>query len=173
MAKNIVLIGMMGAGKTTIGKLLSDMLSDYEFIDMDSVIEKEEGCSISTLFKEKGEPYFRNLETFYAAKYADSENKIISTGGGFAQKDENLKHLMKNGILFYLYASAEILAKRVKDDNSRPLLYNTDIKKQINDLLEKRDFNYRKSNIILSTEDKTPQKTALEIIDEYKKYAEC
>ncbi|WP_206076345.1 shikimate kinase [Marinitoga lauensis] len=114
----IYLIGMMGSGKTTIGKLLSEVLNK-EYIDFDTEIEKLEGKTINRIFSEYGEEYFRNIES---KVLFNTENKdaIISTGGGVILKEKNRKLLKKHNT-FFLYASVDELIKRVETEN-RPLL---------------------------------------------------
>lgn len=168
--KNIVLTGMMGAGKTTAGKMLSDILPDFVFIDMDSKIEKELGVSISEIFKEHGEAYFRDLETKFLEKYSTINNLIISTGGGIVERSENIDLIKKNGIMFYLSAPAEELFERIKHTTNRPLLANPNPCDKIKELLSRRAKNYKKADFEIITTNKTIQEIAQEIVKKYKNY---
>ena len=116
MKKNLVLVGLMGAGKTTVGHLLAEKMQ-YEFLDTDAIIEQEQGVLISAIFAQKGEAFFRQIESDVIKKVSDFSGKIISTGGGACEKDENIKALKKNSILVYLQASPDILFERIKNRN--------------------------------------------------------
>lgn len=118
--KNIVLVGMPGSGKTTIGKLLSEKLS-MEYIDTDDLIEKNESMTISNIFKTYGEPHFRMLETKVAETVGSCENKVIATGGGMILKKENMTFLKGNGVIFFLDRPMDHIFDDI-DENIRPLL---------------------------------------------------
>lgn len=123
--KNIVLVGMMGAGKTTIGELLATKLN-RELKDIDRVIEQEQKKSIIEIFTDDGEEAFRKLESETIEKFSNMSDLIISTGGGALEKANNLSNLQKNGIIIYLKADIEELFKRVKNETQRPLLKEQD-----------------------------------------------
>jgi len=118
--KNIVLIGLSGCGKTTIGRILSEELS-MEFADTDEMIEKKEGKKIKDIFEEHSEAYFRDLETEAAKEISECENYVISTGGGIILKDENMKHLKQNSVTVYIKRSVESI-KQTIDASNRPLM---------------------------------------------------
>lgn len=118
--ENIVLIGMSGAGKTTIGKLLSEKL-DMDFLDTDEIIENDENRKIKDIFANEGEVFFRNLETECAKKVAKLKKVIISTGGGMILKEENMDALKESGVVIYLKRSVESIKKSM-DTSNRPLL---------------------------------------------------
>lgn len=119
--KNIILIGMMGCGKTTIGKMISSRLNK-KFIDLDEYIENKQGCTIPEIFK-NGEDYFRKLECKAVDTISNEENVIISTGGGVIKNEENIINLKKNGIIFFIDRPLENIVMDV-DIMSRPLLKN-------------------------------------------------
>ena len=124
MKKNIVLTGLMGSGKTTIGKVLSDALN-LPFIDVDEEIEKQYG-PISKIF-EMGEEHFRNIETKVILNISTIENIVISTGGGVVLREENITALSRNGLIFYLERPIEEILLTL-DTSNRPLLKNgTDV----------------------------------------------
>ena len=135
MEKNLTLTGMMGVGKTTIGKRLAKKLN-YAFVDIDKIIEKQEGESISSIFKNKGENYFRKLETQQTIKELKKDNSVISLGGGAFMNKELRKVLKQRASTFWLHWNSDTLIKRIKNNDKRPIikgLDNVEIKKLIND----------------------------------------
>jgi len=164
--ENIVLIGLMGAGKSTVGKFLADKLG-YDFIDTDALIEKEQSMSIPMIFEKFGEEYFRKLENELVVSLIKRENTIISTGGGLVQNLDNITNLSKNGVIVYLKADANILYERIRNDINRPLLQNTNPLNKLKELLIKREKNYKLANLIINTENKTIENIANEILKEY------
>ena len=131
--ENIVLIGMSGCGKTTIGKLLAQKLN-REFIDTDEKIVKKDGRDIPTIFKESGEEYFRKLEREVLREVGILSNKIIATGGGVVENEQNYFPLKQNGKIFYLVRALEFL-----DRKGRPLATDLDAVKNI---FERRKDKY-------------------------------
>ena len=104
--KNVILIGMMGCGKTTCGRLLSKTLG-MPLVDTDELIQQREGCTISEIFRRKGEAYFRALETAVAQELGAGSGRIIATGGGMPLRAENRAALRQNGVVFFLNRSPE------------------------------------------------------------------
>lgn len=126
MMKNIVLIGFMGSGKTTIGKALEEK-TNMTFVDTDELIETYEGCKISDIFESKGEAYFRRLENETLKKLvAAADFKIISTGGGIVTNHANIQLLKQLGQVFYLRIRPETVIARLEGDKTRPLLMGED-----------------------------------------------
>lgn len=164
MSKNIVLVGLSGSGKTTIGTLLTELLPDYKFIDTDKIIVKLERRSINDIFAIDGEGYFRDLETKVAKGVSTSENQIISTGGGIILRQENMDALRSNGVIFYLKTSPETLIKRLEGDSSRPLLKTDDVKTKLEKMLEIRGKLYEKADITVETDKLSAEETAKEIV---------
>lgn len=160
---NISLIGMMGSGKTTVGKMLAEELG-FEFIDTDLLIIKKEGVSINEIFLSKGEDFFRQLETSVLKEVLLRDNIVISTGGGIVKSDENIALLKEKTICFYLMADADSLYERVKNNNERPLLKN-DIKENIISILSQRVLQYEKADFIIDTINKSPEKAVKEILE--------
>ncbi len=140
---NIYLIGFRGSGKTTLGKILAKELKK-DFVDIDKLIEKRESKSIAEIFKEKGEEYFRKVETTILKEVASNDNQIVSTGGGIVISEENRKIIQENGISIYLTADTETTYKRIKFDNNRPQLTDKDPIEEIKFLIEKRKPLYEK-----------------------------
>jgi len=166
MSKNIVLTGLMGSGKTTVGRLLSNKLNK-KFIDTDEWIENEEKLSINEIFSSFGESYFRNLETKAIKKICVAENQIISTGGGTVEKPENIEILKNNSIIFYLYAPASELYKRIKDEKNRPLLNNSNPEETLYNLLNKRKDFYALCDVKIVTTGKNVDQIVCEIIEKF------
>ena len=165
MGKNIIMVGFMGSGKTTVGRIVAKKLG-YEFFDTDKYIEQKEGMTITEIFAEKGEPYFRSLELDVAKEISQSENKVIGTGGGMVKNDEIMSLLKANGVVIYLKASAGKIAHNLRNDNSRPLLAGGDKFEKIKALLSEREHLYKNAaDILINTDRKVPKKVALLIID--------
>jgi shikimate kinase len=164
--KNIVLIGLMGSGKTTVGEALAQKLG-YEFLDTDKVIEQELNMTINEIFKTKGENYFRSLEVDIVKTFENLSNMVISTGGGIVKNHKNLKRLKKNGVVFYLKATAETLFNRVKEQKNRPLLNNEAPLYALQKLLKEREGEYKKANITIETDKKSVDEIVLEIFKNY------
>ncbi len=167
--KNIVLVGMMGAGKTTVGELLATKLN-RELKDIDCVIEQEQKKSIIEIFTDDGEEAFRKLESETIEKFSNMSDLIISTGGGALEKANNLSNLQKNGIIIYLKADIEELFKRVKNETQRPLLKEQDPLEVIKKLIKKRKKFYLMADITIITDNKSPEKITEEIIKAIKNY---
>lgn len=152
---NIILIGFMGCGKTTVGLKLSYRLR-RTVVDTDKEIEKEEKRAISDIFATDGEGYFRDRETACLRKMLGSmNNQIISVGGGLPLREENRALLRKLGQVFYLRARPETIYERVKHDTTRPLLQGPDSQEKIRTLLTKRDGAYTEAaDVIIDVDDK-------------------
>ena len=162
----IYLIGFMGAGKTTIGKICAQRLNRF-WADTDAVIEEEVGQSVEEIFAQKGEEYFRNLETQIVAKLSEQASAIISCGGGLVLREENLKLMRSKGCVVYLRATADTLIKRLQNDECRPLLNRKGetLEERISELLEKRVSYYESvADIIIDTDSKLPIEIAEELI---------
>ncbi len=173
--KNIILTGFMGTGKTKVGELLAEKLN-YSFVDLDSLVEKREGKKISQIFSEKGEDYFRQKEREALKEalegqkgkqnQAQSQRKgqVISTGGGVLLREENRRLMEEKGTLICLKASPEEIYLRIRGSQERPLLEVEDPLEKIRELLKERKELYEKIPISLSTDGKSPEQVAGEII---------
>lgn len=161
--KNIILIGFMGAGKTTIGQEFAKKF-EMEFLDTDEQIEKEQNCTIRELFSEKGEAYFRCLETELLGRLADCENTVVSVGGGLPIQEENHVLLRELGTSVYLKAARKTLVDRLQGDTSRPLLQGGELEHKITDLMQKRETIYeRVADKIIVTDQKSPEQIISEL----------
>ena len=167
--KNIVLIGLMGAGKTTSCKIISEVLG-YPLIDTDELIEKNTKTTINEIFETKGEQYFRELETNTIKELSKKNGVIISTGGGVVENLINLELLGKNGIIFYLESTPEILYQRLKTDATRPLLKTENPLNTLKMLLAKRIRKYKLADYGINTDHSDFKKIADEIIEKYNEH---
>ncbi len=168
--KNIVLVGMMGAGKSYIGEKLAKLVSHFSYVDIDAEIEKETGLTISEIFEKHSEEYFRDIETQLIKRFAAKQNQIISTGGGAVENPENIKALKENGFMFYLKAPAKELFERIQNQTHRPLLNVTSPLKTIQTILKKREKDYLKANFVIDTSRKQAYTILDDILKEYDKY---
>ncbi|MDE5872604.1 MAG: shikimate dehydrogenase, partial [Lachnospiraceae bacterium] len=161
---NIVLVGYMGSGKTTIGKCISCELG-YEFIDTDEYIVKKEGMSINDIFSKKGEEYFRRLETDTVREFGTVlHNAVIATGGGLPMRDENRKLLKDLGTVYYLKTEADTIFKRISGNEDRPLLLCENPYERICSMLNEREPNYLLSaDVLIYTDNKSVEDVAREI----------
>lgn len=162
--KKIILIGMMGSGKSTIAKRIAPILN-YEALELDEIFEKEQNISISNFFKKFGEAKFRQIETQILKQALQKENTVISSGGGVILKKENRDLLFQNDILtIYLEAGYKTIYDRIKNDTTRPLLKVNDPKKEIENILSDRKKYYNLAKIKITTDNKTENEITEEIL---------
>ena len=151
---NIFLIGFMGSGKSTITDYLSTMFA-MKSVEMDAVISRREGMSISDIFAEFGEEYFRNLETNLLIELQAKSNVVVSCGGGVPMRENNVAEMKKNGRVVLLTARPETIYERVKDSHDRPLLEHNKNVPYISELMAKRKEKYEAAaDIIVETDNK-------------------
>ena len=148
---NITLCGMMGSGKSAIGKILANKL-DYNFIDVDKMIEIDAKKTIKKIFEEDGEEYFRNLEEKITINTLRRKKTIISLGGGAIINEKIRNSIKKNSYNIYLSVNLDILIKRLKNSKTRPLIYKKNLKKELNNLINIREKFYRKADLIVKNE---------------------
>lgn len=162
---NIVLTGFMGVGKTAVGKQLAQLLQ-MEFIDTDQLIEKS-FMKIPDIFRLYGEERFRREEMLAVKKAAACTNCVIATGGGVVLNPENIKALRSNGWIVLLTAQPEVIADRLRDGETRPILEQASDKiRLIRELLEAREEYYRDCDIVIDTTDLTVSQVVEEIISQ-------
>lgn len=165
---NIVLVGFMAVGKTTIGKSLKGILG-YSLLDVDNLIEKEEKITISEIFNRKGESYFRNREVEVAKRLLSGSNYIISTGGGLFLNEEIRKLALNNNFVVFLDLDINEVYNRVNRNNLRPLAKGKTID-ELKSLYEKRLPYYLEANVRIHTDRKSPKQIAEEIKENYYKW---
>ncbi len=164
---NIILTGFMGTGKTEVGKKLAELLN-YEFIDTDILIEKDQKISITEIFAKFGENYFRDTESKIVEAVSKLDKKIISTGGGVVLRKENMAQLRKNGKIVNLRAKPSAIYERLKDKKDRPLLQKPDVLSEINKLLDFRKKYYDDCDLKFDTDENAPSEIAEKIVKELK-----
>jgi shikimate kinase len=166
---NIFLVGPMGAGKTTIGRLLAEDLRK-EFYDSDQVIEERAGANISWIFDVEGEDGFRARERNVIKELCALDNVVVATGGGAILAEQNRKHLRKGGIVVYLMATITQQVERTRRDQKRPLLRNAaDPRAKLSELMEIRDPLYREiADHVVMTSRRSPRAVSTEIIEMIK-----
>ena len=161
---NIVLIGMRGSGKTSVGKLLATRLGN-KFIEMDEMITEKAGMSIAEIVARHGWPEFRDIEAEITRTAAGMDNTVNATGGGVVTREENIRELKQTGKLVWLRASLETLLKRTQDDSSRPSLTVKPPEEEMADILRERRLAYeRAADFIVDTDDATPEAVAETIV---------
>ena len=141
--ENLVFLGMMGSGKSSMGLLTAKKLK-LEFIDVDKEIEKELGLTISKIFEMKGENYFRKFEEKITLKKLKYNSTVISLGGGAFENENIRKEILKNHISFWLNWDNKILLNRIKNSKKRPLAFNS-TENELTDLIKKRSSIYSKA----------------------------
>ena len=166
--RNIILTGFMGTGKTRVGRILAARLN-YSFVDIDFLVEKKEKQKISKIFEEKGEAYFRRLETVAIVEALQGEKKVVATGGGSLLLEENRFLLQEGGVVICLSALPIEIFNRVSRMKNRPLLKSKDVLAEIKKLLLARQKYYDTVPYQISTTGKTPQEVVAEIEQLLKK----
>ena len=148
---NISLCGMMGSGKSAIGKILANKL-DYNFIDVDKMIEIDAKKTIKKIFEEDGEEYFRDLEERITINILRQKETVVSLGGGAIINKKIRNSIKKNSYNIYLNVDLDILIKRLKNSNTRPLIYKKNLKKELINLINIREKFYREADLIVKNE---------------------
>jgi len=162
--KNIYLIGLMGSGKTTLGKVLSKKL-DKHFYDSDQVIEEKLGVNVPMIFEYEGEAGFREREKDILKELVSKQNIVLATGGGIILSESNRDLLAKNGIVIYLKSNQKDLVLRMKNDKTRPLLKNGNVELIIKKLCQEREPLYEEiADFKIATKNKRIYEVVNEII---------
>lgn len=169
---NIVLIGFMGTGKSTVSDCLHSMFG-MKVVEMDQVIAEREQMSIPDIFAAYGEEYFRGLETRLLVEMQSRKNTVVSCGGGAALRERNVAEMKKNGKVVLLTASPETVYERVKDDGGRPLLEGRKDVKGISELMEQRRAKYEAAaDIVINTDNKTVIQVCEELVNRLREIEE-
>lgn len=167
--KHLFLIGFMGAGKTSVSQALGKHLG-WDIVEMDQHITAQEGMSVSEIFAQKGEAYFRACETALLESFAQSEPCIVSCGGGVPMREENVAAMKRSGTVVLLTARPQVILDRVKDDHSRPLLEGHKDIPYITSLMEQRRPKYEAAaDLVVDTSDISVEEVCREILRQVQK----
>lgn len=161
MQRNIVLVGFMGTGKTTVGRILANRLG-WTFTDTDAFIQEQAGMTISRMFEEHGEPFFRQRETEALRELLQRQNQVVSTGGGAVLLEENRRLMLENGLVVAMNAEESAIVERVRGDKGRPLLQG-DVVERVRTLMEARRHAYDFAPVQLHTDRLSPEEAARRI----------
>ena len=165
--ENLVFLGMMGSGKSSIGSLVSEKLN-INFIDVDNHIEKRIGLKISKIFEKKGEKYFRRIEEIETLKSLKNKKTVISLGGGAFLNNKIKKEILDNHISFWLSWDVKTLVNRIKDSKKRPIAHKSS-RNEIEELIKKRSIIYSKAMYKIDCENLTKNEIVKKIIKIYEK----
>ena len=168
MKKSLVLTGMMGVGKSTIGRLLAKKLR-FKFIDVDRLIERQEKRSIKKIFDIDGEEYFRKIEEKVTLKILKNKSSIIALGGGAFINNEIRKEIIKNCCSIWLNLSLELLIKRYKRNNKRPLLEGNNLESEVKKILQSRKKIYALANFKINCDNMNKKDVVQKILNLYAK----
>ncbi len=162
---NLYLVGMMGSGKSSAGRIMARLLG-YRWLDADQVLETAAGRTIPTLFAQEGEEGFRTMETAVLRQVGQWHSCVVSTGGGVVVRPGNWR-IMRQGVIIWLTASAELLLKRLRQDPTpRPLLQCADPAQRLRELLAARESFYAQADVrITQTETMTSEAVAAAVLD--------
>ncbi len=171
MFKNIILIGFMGVGKTSVGTRLAQDLG-FSFVDTDVLIEADQKITITEIFSNFGEQYFRDVESRVIRQVLENEGQVVSTGGGAVIRDENRRSFKENGVTICLTARPEVIYDRIRHETHRPLLQVADPPGKIRELLTARAPFYHQADFIIDTSDQSVGAVISEIKEKVR-YACC
>ncbi|MFH0908622.1 MAG: shikimate kinase [bacterium] len=166
--RNIILVGFMGTGKSSTGRIVAERLG-RRFVDMDALIEEQAGKSIPKIFAENGEPHFRSLERNLVRDLSGRTGLVIAPGGGIVLNPENIADFSRTGLVICLHATPQMILARVGADANRPLLQGGDQLQTITDLLAKRQPLYDAIPHRIDTDGFTPADVAGKVIELFRK----
>ena len=169
---NVVLIGFMASGKTSVGRRIAKRLG-FRFLDMDHFIEQEQGRTISEIFATEGEPHFRALETGLLRRLTQHDNTVISCGGGVVTTPGNLELLKQIGVAVFLNAAPEDIIRRLENDTRRPKVQGGGLRERVTTLLAQRMPLYQQADVTIQTLGKTPNQVAGEVIGKIASHAKA
>jgi len=164
---NLALIGFMGTGKTSVGRLVADQLH-FDYLDTDDVIQGRTGRIIADIFSTDGEAAFRKMERDLVGELAARTKTVIATGGGLPADPENLASLKTHALVVCLWASPEKIWERVKNQTHRPLLQDVDPQQTIRELLAAREPFYRQADVLLNTELRSVREVAQQTVHQFR-----
>ena len=165
--ENIVFLGMMGSGKSSLGSLISKKLN-LDFYDTDNVIEKKTGMKISKIFKEKGEIFFRRVEEKISLEILKKDNIVIALGGGAFLNKKIMEEILKNNLSFWLKWNDKVLIQRIKNSQKRPLAFNLS-DNELTNLIKKRSRIYSKAKFKINCNNLTKNQIVNKIMNIYEK----
>lgn len=163
MARHVVLVGLPGSGKSTVGRLVAAALG-APFVDLDDVVELSSGKSIAQLFTQRGEPEFRLLERQAMERALEGAASVIAAGGGWLAQPGNLEGVRGRAVIVYLQATPEVAARRVSPTDTRPLLRSGDVTVRLRELLAERQGYYQRSDASVSADRDPPDAVAAEVV---------
>ena len=164
--QNLALIGFMGSGKSSVGRLAAHLLH-YTFLDTDKVIEARAGKTITEIFEQDGEPAFREWERRVVEELTHRTKTVIATGGGLPANDGNLASLKTHALVVCLWASPETIYERVRAHAHRPLLNDPDPQAKIRELLSVREPFYRQADVLVNTERRSLHDVAVQVLHQF------
>jgi shikimate kinase len=164
---NLALIGFMGTGKTSVGRLAAEQLN-FEFLDTDELIQERTGRTIADIFANEGEPAFRALEQQLVRELATRTNTLIATGGGLPTNPDNLASLKRHALIVCLWASPDKIWERVSHQGNRPLLNDPDPRAKIKELLAVRKPFYKQADVLVNTDRRTMREVAHQVAHQYR-----
>ena len=164
---NLALIGFMGTGKTTVGRLVADLLH-FEFVDTDELIQQHTGRAITDIFAQDGEPAFRALEKQVGQELAGHKRLVNSTGGGYPAEPGNLAGLKAHSLVVCLWAAPEKIWERVRHQSHRPLLQHPDPLARIRELLALREPFYKNADVLVNTDLRSVREVAQQIVLQFR-----
>jgi shikimate kinase len=165
--QNVALIGFMGTGKSTIGRLIAEELN-FKFIDTDRLIELKTGKTISEIFSANGEKVFREFERAVVDELTELKQTVIACGGGLAANEQNLASLKSHAFVICLWASPEKIWERVRHQTRRPLLQDKEPLEKIRTLLAAREPYYRQADALVNTEMRSTKEVAQQVIHQFQ-----
>lgn len=164
---NLALIGFMGTGKTSVGRLVAEQLH-FDYLDTDEMIQSATGRTIAEIFKADGEKNFRALEEKAIAEISARTKTVIATGGGSPTNPKNLASLKTHALVVCLWASPEKIWERVKNQTHRPLLHDENPQAKIRELLAAREPFYKQADVLLNTELRSAREVAQQIVHQFR-----
>ncbi len=165
--RNLALIGFMGTGKSVVGQFAAAQLG-FDFVDTDALVEEGAGRKISDLFRDEGEPAFRERERAVVKELATRQRTVIATGGGLVTYRDNLDLLKTHALAVCLWASAEVIFERVRAHNHRPLLQDADPLGTIRTLLAARERFYRQADVLINAEFRSVREVGSQVIHQFQ-----
>ncbi len=163
---NLALIGFMGTGKTTVGRLAAAQLR-YEFVDTDDLIERRTGRRVAEIFERDGEEAFREMERALVSEMGGWRRRVIATGGGLGANEANLASLKQHSLTVCLWGLPDIIWQRVRHQAHRPLLHDPDPETKIRALLEKRAPIYRQADVLINTAFRSLREVTAQVLHQF------